>query len=197
MILAPMVRGRGTHREVFETIQKAGFVRVRVDGVVYPLDEVPPLAPQKIARHRSGGRPRGHSRRHRRTAGGIGPTGDQAWRRRRARGVSDAGFEVGSAEKDVWEERLLNTRYACPHCGISIGEIEPRTFSFNSPYGACPTCHGLGVVGIANGNGEVANDAPLVRFCGSDSLSGLSRLASPARSPAGGLTASRSLKSRR
>src|SRR5439155_22086165 len=45
-----------------------------------------------------------------------------------------------------WQERLLNTRYACPRCGTSIGEIEPRTFSFNSPYGACPTCHGLGVI---------------------------------------------------
>ena len=43
-----------------------------------------------------------------------------------------------------WQERLLNTRYACPRCQTSVGEIEPRTFSFNSPYGACPTCHGLG-----------------------------------------------------
>ena len=59
MILAPMVRGRrGTHRDVFEAIQKAGFVRVRIDGVTYPLEEVPPLVPQKDARHRGGGRPR-------------------------------------------------------------------------------------------------------------------------------------------
>src|SRR4029079_12894306 len=50
------------------------------------------------------------------------------------------------ASDGAWQERLLNTRYACPRCQTSIGEIEPRTFSFSSPYGACPTCHGLGAV---------------------------------------------------
>lgn len=54
---------------------------------------------------------------------------------------------AGAGEDALWQERLLNTRYACPRCSTSIGEIEPRTFSFNSPYGACATCHGLGVVG--------------------------------------------------
>ena len=58
---------------------------------------------------------------------------------------------------DAWQERLLNTRYACPRCQTSIGEIEPRTFSFNSPYGACPKCHGLGSVddGASADGGEV------------------------------------------
>ncbi len=56
----------------------------------------------------------------------------------------------------MWQERLLNTRYSCPRCGTSIGEIAPRTFSFNSPYGACPTCHGLGVVVVATAGSAVA-----------------------------------------
>jgi excinuclease ABC subunit A len=165
MILAPMIRGRrGTHREVFEAIQKAGFVRVRVDGVAYPLDEVPPLVAQKM---------------HDIEAvvdrvvirDGIDSRLAESVRLaiKHGNGVVVAVYQSpdsksAAAEKDVWVERLLNTRYACPNCGTSIGEIEPRTFSFNSPYGACPTCHGLGVVGIANGNGDAVNDAPLVDF---------------------------------
>ena len=59
-----------------------------------------------------------------------------------------------NGDDDQWQERLLNTRYACPRCRTSIGEIEPRTFSFNSPYGACPTCHGLGTIDGESGEGR-------------------------------------------
>ncbi len=154
MILAPMVRGRrGTHREVFEAIQKAGFVRVRVDGVAYPLDEVPLLAAQKshdveavvdrvVVRE------------------GIDARLSESVRLaiKHGNGVVLVVYQTVEAKTasgggDVWEEKLLNTRYACPQCGVSIGEIEPRTFSFNSPYGACPMCHGLGIADIVNGNG--------------------------------------------
>ena len=66
--------------------------------------------------------------------------------------------EAKSKGDDQWQERLLNTRYACPRCQTSIGEIEPRTFSFNSPYGACPTCHGLGTIDGERGRrGEGGN----------------------------------------
>ncbi|MCI0331851.1 MAG: excinuclease ABC subunit UvrA [Planctomycetes bacterium] len=146
MILAPIVRGRrGAHRDVLETIQKAGFVRARIDGVTYALDEFPPLAPQKM--HdieavvdriiiRDGIEQR------------LGESVRLA--ARHGDGVVLVLYQTreakdGSADA-AWQERLLNTRYACPRCGTSVGEIEPRTFSFNSPYGACPTCHGLGVV---------------------------------------------------
>ena len=147
MILAPMVRGRrGAHRDVLEAIQKAGFVRARIDGVTYPLDEVPPLAPQKmhdieavvdriIIREGIDARLGESVRLAARHGDGVVLVLYQT-----ARG------EGCEATTDAWQERLLNTRYACPRCGTSIGEIEPRTFSFNSPYGACPTCHGLGIV---------------------------------------------------
>jgi excinuclease ABC subunit A len=63
---------------------------------------------------------------------------------------------------DAWQERLLNTRYACPRCQKSIGEIEPRTFSFNSPYGACPTCHGLGTVDVGGSPASETTAEPAV-----------------------------------
>ena len=146
MILAPMIRGRrGTHRDVFETIQKAGFVRVRVDGVAYPLDEVPPLVPQKthdieavvdrvVIRE------------------GIDARLAESVRLAIKHGdgvvlvvVSDAGCEVGvGATATVGKSGCSTRGTPVPQCGTSIGEIEPRTFSFNSPYGACPACHGLG-----------------------------------------------------
>src|SRR3954469_12055995 len=148
MLLAPLVRGRkGAHRDVLESIQKAGFVRARIDGVIYPLEGLPKLAPQKL--HdieavvdrlviRDGIEAR------------LGESVRLA--ARHGEGVVTILYQPkrepisGAAGEQAWEERLLNTRYSCPRCGTSIGEIEPRTFSFNSPYGACPTCHGLGVI---------------------------------------------------
>jgi excinuclease ABC subunit A len=157
MILAPMVRGRrGAHREVLENIQKAGLVRVRIDGTVYPLDAVPSLAPQKL--HdieavvdriiiREGIEAR------------LGESVRLA--ARHGEGVVHVLYQTAQDKaEDRWQERLLNTRYACPRCGTSIGEIEPRTFSFNSPYGACPTCHGLGVKGDEPAARNGANDDP-------------------------------------
>ena len=145
MLMAPMVRGRrGAHRDTIEAIQKAGFVRVRVDGAVYPLEDIPALTAQKT-----------HD---------IEAVVDRVVIRaglearlaesvrlalKHGDGVVLVVFqtpEAKAAGSDAWQERVLNTRYACPNCGTSIGEIEPRTFSFNSPYGACPTCHGLGVI---------------------------------------------------
>jgi excinuclease ABC subunit A len=143
MLLAPVVRGRrGSHRDTLESVQKAGFVRARIDGVAYPLDEIPALSPQKM---------------HDIDAvvdrlvirAGIEARLSESVRlaARHGNGVVVVVYQTSEARttgKDEWQERLLNTRYACPRCQTSIGEIEPRTFSFNSPYGACPTCHGLG-----------------------------------------------------
>ncbi len=142
MLLAPLVRGRkGAHREVIETIQKAGFVRARIDGATYALDEIPKLAPQKL---------------HDIEAvvdrlvirDGIDARLSESVRlaAKHGEGVVTVVYQAKGAGDDGWQEKLLNTRYACPRCQTGIGEIEPRTFSFNSPYGACPTCHGLGVV---------------------------------------------------
>ncbi|MGN6545185.1 MAG: excinuclease ABC subunit UvrA [Aureliella sp.] len=147
VIMAPIVRGRpGAHREVFAEIRKAGLVKVRVDDELYDIEEVPDLAVRK--KHsieavvdkivlRSGSSER--------VAAAV----------RLALTLADGLVSVSSLPGAVaaaggngnrWDERLFSTRYACAHCGVSYEELEPRTFSFNSPYGACPTCGGVGTL---------------------------------------------------
>ncbi|MFH1922136.1 MAG: excinuclease ABC subunit UvrA [Planctomycetota bacterium] len=141
MVLAPMVRGRkGQHKDVLAAIRKAGFVRARVDGQVVDVDQPPELVQQK-PHHieavvdrvivREGGR------------GRLAESIRLALRH--GDGLVLATYEQKSADSErTWHDLLFSTRYACPNCKISYEELEPRTFSFNSPYGACPTCEGLG-----------------------------------------------------
>jgi excinuclease ABC subunit A len=138
MVLAPMVRGRkGAHQEVFAEIRKAGFVRVRVDGEILPLDEVLPLEVRK-----------NHS---------IDAIVDRiVWRAESESRLADSvrlALKLGNGLVTLthqqptsaqWSEKVYSTLYACPDCDISYEELEPRTFSFNSPYGACPHCDGMG-----------------------------------------------------
>ncbi len=140
MLLAPMVRGRrGKHDDVFQEIRKAGFVRVRVDGELYPLDDVPPLAPR-----------RNHT---------IEAVVDRIVVRSDLQDRFDdsvrLALRIGNGllvsvtqapGESQWQERLISSAYACPDCGISYAELEPRTFSFNSPYGACSQCDGMGTL---------------------------------------------------
>ncbi|MGB7329389.1 MAG: excinuclease ABC subunit UvrA [Rubripirellula sp.] len=140
VLMAPMVRGRrGEHREVLETIQKSGLVRARVDGEMYLLDEIPPLAVRKnhtieavIDRLviREGIESRLHD------------SVDLALRL--GNGLMSALVQKPDADET---ETIFSTSMACVECGASFEELEPRTFSFNSPYGACPACDGLGTVG--------------------------------------------------
>ena len=131
-IIAPAVRGRkGEHVKLLEQIQKDGYVRVKVDGTVYDIADVPKL--DKKVKHtidvivdRVVVRPGAESR----LAGSL----ETAF----AFGAGLAKVEHGG------EERLFSENYACPDCGVSIEELTPRMFSFNNPYGACPTCSGLG-----------------------------------------------------
>ncbi|MEM1303483.1 MAG: excinuclease ABC subunit UvrA [Planctomycetota bacterium] len=146
MLLAPLVRGRkGKHADAFDTVRKAGLVRVRVDGATYPIEDVPPLVPQRL---------------HTIEAvvdrlvlrDGIDDRLAESIRLalKHGDGVVQAVYQTPDQKKaapDEWDERLFNTRYACPDCDAGVAEIEPRTFSFNSPYGACPACEGFGVVG--------------------------------------------------
>jgi excinuclease ABC subunit A len=179
MLLAPLVRGRrGGHADVLESIRKAGFVRARVDGVTTALEEVPSLVPQKMhdieaVVDRIVIRPDIDSRLAESVRLAL-KHGD---------GVVVVAFQTPEAKANHtdgdggrpgngWKERMLNTRYACPRCQTSIGEIEPRTFSFNSPYGACPTCHGLGTVG-------------------QDGVAGVERSEPPARQRSGGSPSAR------
>ncbi len=136
MLLAPVVRGRkGEHRDVFRKIRQEGFTRVRLDGTLYELDEVPEL--KKTRKHT------------------IEVVCDRVIlrddsRKRLADSVEVAlrlgeGLMIAMVElKKQWTERLFSALYSCPHCDISMEELTPRMFSFNSPYGACQTCHGLG-----------------------------------------------------
>ncbi|MCA9213109.1 MAG: excinuclease ABC subunit UvrA [Planctomycetales bacterium] len=145
MIMAPMVRGRkGSHREVFAKIRKAGFVRARVDGAVYDLDNVPELGTRKnhnidavIDRViiRDGVRSR------------VGESIRLAIHH--GEGLMMICYltpEMHETNANKWANDLFSTRYACPDCNVSYEELETRTFSFNSPYGACPVCEGLGQV---------------------------------------------------
>ncbi len=141
MVLAPLVRGRkGQHKEVFEQIRKAGLLRARVDGAVVDVHEAVELDPQKphdieavIDRIviREGVRDR--------------LTESINLAVQHSDGTVLAAYEEKSKSGSRWQDRLFSTLYACPNCKISYEELEPRTFSFNSPYGACPKCEGLGV----------------------------------------------------
>jgi len=131
-ILAPIVRGRkGEYREVFSSIQKSGFVRCRVDGKIYELPLKLKLAKYKI-----------HN---------IEVVVDRLTVKpevkKRLTDSIETALKVGKGiviiagqNKDI----TFSEQYACTKCGISYAEVEPRIFSFNSPYGACPECNGLG-----------------------------------------------------
>jgi excinuclease ABC subunit A len=141
MILAPMVRGRkGQHKEVFEQIRKAGLLRARVDGTVVDVHDTAELDAKTTHNIeavidrvvvREGVRNR--------LAESIKLAVEQG------DGAVLAVYEEKSKSGSQWRDRLFSTLYACPNCKISYEELEPRTFSFNSPYGACPKCEGLGV----------------------------------------------------
>ena len=144
LLLAPLVRGRrGEHAQVFAQIRKAGFVRARVDGEVCELDRVPPLSPKKphtieAVVDRIILKPDGDARLAEsiRLAVKQGDGVVVACYYDSPAGVTSAG--------GVWRDELFSTRFACPQCELSYAELEPRTFSFNSPYGACPLCEGMG-----------------------------------------------------
>jgi excinuclease ABC subunit A len=133
-VLAPLVRGRkGEYKEVFAQARREGFVRVRVDGEVYDLENVPKLA---------------KNRKHQIEVVVDRLTVEPRYRQRLTESVATA-LELGGGlvALDVAgeeEERLFSRDLACVVCGISYEELEPRMFSFNSPYGACPACSGLG-----------------------------------------------------
>jgi excinuclease ABC subunit A len=140
MILAPLVRGRkGQHRGVFEKISREGFVRARVNGEVIDAADPPELSRGKAHNIeavvdriivKEGIRPR------------LQESVELALSH--GQGACLVSFRDG----DVWRDRLYSERFVCVECGESFAELEPRTFSFNSPYGACGECEGLGTVQV-------------------------------------------------
>lgn len=132
-LLAPIVRGRkGEHKKIFQSAKKSGYVRVRVDGNIYDLSENIPMEKNKkhnieIVVDRLVIRPGVEKR----MTDSIETT---------------LNLTDGLMTADIIGGEPLNfsQSFSCPDCGISIDEIEPRSFSFNNPFGACPVCHGLG-----------------------------------------------------
>lgn len=133
-ILSPVVRDKkGTQKKVFETIKREGFVRVQVDGETYDLDSVPEL--DKNKKHT------------------VNVVIDRIIIKEGIRSRLFDSFESalrlsdGYAIADVigGDPIPFSEQYACPICGFTVGELEPRLFSFNAPTGACPECEGLGL----------------------------------------------------
>ncbi|HTH66112.1 MAG TPA: excinuclease ABC subunit UvrA [Gemmatimonadales bacterium] len=135
-VLAPLVRGRkGEFRDLFEGAKKQGFVRVRVDGTVHDLSAVPKLNRRQnheiaVVVDRLAVRAADRSR--------LADSIETALKA--AEGVVEVVRHGNGGAKPV----LFSERWACPKCGLSLTELEPRQFSFNSPFGACPECSGLG-----------------------------------------------------
>lgn len=132
-ILAPVVRGKkGRHEKVFESAKKSGYLRVRVDGNMYELTEEIKL--EKNIKH------------------SIEIIIDRLSIRegieKRLTDSVENALKLGNGLMIVdvigGEEMTFSQNFACPDCGISIGEVQPRSFSFNNPFGACPDCYGLG-----------------------------------------------------
>jgi excinuclease ABC subunit A len=152
MILAPMVRGRkGRHEEVLDRVRREGFVRVRIDGETYELDQVPELKVREVhdidaVVDRVIIRP-GLDNRLAESVRLALKHGEGVLRisylTPEARAAGN-GNDPATGTQGEWAERVFSTFYACPDCRRNLAEVEPRTFSFNSPYGACRTCDGLG-----------------------------------------------------
>ena len=150
MILAPMVRGRkGKHQDVMQRVRSEGFVRVRINGETYEVEHAPELEAQQrhdieavvdrvVIREGLGNRLAESVRlalKHGEGALRISYLTPEAKELANGDGAGKGGGD--------WQERVFSTQYACPDCKRNLAEVEPRTFSFNSPYGACRSCEGL------------------------------------------------------
>ena len=136
LILAPMVRGRkGEHREILERIAREGLVRARIDGETHLVDEAPKL----------------DKRRNHTVEAVVDRLVVEPDRRSRFHDSVETALTLGDGllvlSKEIgggWQDTLFSQSYGCPDCGVSLEELTPRMFSFNSPYGACKRCGGLG-----------------------------------------------------
>ena len=136
MLLAPIIKDRkGEHLKLFDKLKQEGFVRVRVNGEIYDIDEIPALKKNNkhsievvVDRFKVRDDLQQRIADSFETALGL------------AEGVASIGFIDGEAD-----DMVFSANYACPECGYSINELEPRLFSFNNPAGACADCDGLGV----------------------------------------------------
>ncbi|WP_251420874.1 excinuclease ABC subunit UvrA [Lactococcus muris] len=151
-ILAPIVRGKkGQHVKVFERIQKEGYVRVRADGEVYDVTEAPEL--DKNKKHN--------------IEVVIDRIVVKEGIRSRLFDSVEAALRIAEGyvivDKMDGEELLFSEFYACPVCGFTVPELEPRLFSFNAPFGSCPDCDGLGMKNEVDPDLVIPDDSKTLR----------------------------------
>jgi excinuclease ABC subunit A len=150
MILAPVIRDKkGEHNAIYDDLRKDGYVRVKVDGKVYPIDEFPNL--EKNKKHN------------------ISAVIDRLVIKKTKEQKSRLSESIESAlilsnglveieEIDTSKNYLFSSNFSCSQCGYSIPELEPRMFSFNNPHGACEVCDGLGVTQFFNEKRLIQDD---------------------------------------
>src|SRR5688500_3017606 len=140
MVLSPLVRtGKGEHKDIFQAIHKQGFVRARVDGQIMDLDQAKPPQLAKTFAHNIEAivdrivlKPEIRSR--------LADSIETALKLSQGLVIVTVGNHDGT-----WTDQIFSEKFACPiHPEVNLPELEPRIFSFNSPHGACPDCHGLG-----------------------------------------------------
>jgi excinuclease ABC subunit A len=138
MVMAPMVRGKkGEHLGIYEELKTEGFVRVKINNVVYPLDEFPSL--NKNQKHDISA-----------IVDRLQLKQEEDNRSRLSESIETAlGLSNGLVEIEVIDDKnilLFSSNFSCSQCGYSVSDLEPRMFSFNNPFGACEKCDGLGVI---------------------------------------------------
>jgi len=138
MVMAPMVRGKkGEHLGIYEELKTEGFVRVKINNVVHPLDEFPSL--NKNQKHDISA-----------IVDRLQLKQEEDNRSRLSESIETAlGLSNGLVEIEVIDDKnilLFSSNFSCSQCGYSVSDLEPRMFSFNNPFGACEKCDGLGVI---------------------------------------------------
>ncbi|MBI2587744.1 excinuclease ABC subunit UvrA [Candidatus Azambacteria bacterium] len=135
VILGPLVRDRkGEHKGILQEVEHAGFLRVRFDGVIHKVEEAQKLTVDKMKKHNV-------------EVVVDRFTIEKDLERARVADSVETALKMGDGITIVntkGGDTIFSERYACPHCHMSLPDIEPRTFSFNSPHGACPDCTGIG-----------------------------------------------------
>ena len=152
MILSPVIRGKkGEHLGIFEQLQIEGFVRVKINNTVYQLDDTPKL--DKNKKHDIAA-----------VIDRLAVKKTDEFRSRltesleTAASLSEGIIEINTIGKET-ESQLFSTNFSCPKCGYSISELEPRIFSFNSPFGACKKCDGIGVIQFIDPSKIIPDDS--------------------------------------
>ena len=152
MVMAPVVRGKkGEHLGVYEDLKAEGFVRVKINNVVYPLDEFPAL--NKNQKHDISA-----------IVDRLKLQKDDDNRSRLSESIDTAlGLSEGLVQIEVLDDEsevlLYSSNFSCSQCGYSVTELEPRMFSFNNPFGACEKCDGLGVIQYFDQKKLISDDA--------------------------------------